>query len=789
MADAPHGPNRMNPTVPESYALGPARPRSAARAARVGRLRAGLLTLALAIATLGIGYVTFRAWSTDPLTSLGEEDAAVFALVTFCLGLAFSAMAAWWLVRLAKASREGAAGAQLHTRLTSRFLIVAVVPTIVVGIFAVSTLIVGARSWFSEPVRNVADTAREVAEFYLRAPQEAIVDGLKETAREIRPLLGSLESENAQPILEAFLSRQGVRYNLIVSMILQRDGTQLAEVFDPVALEIGRLPLPPEDALEEADSGVPVILNARNRALLIGLIKLERTPDTYLYVVHRLDPLVLRLSDETIRATEQYELAEGRQIRVVLIFYLSFLAMAFVLLMGATWLGLRSAGRLVGPIGRLLTAAERVSEGDLSARVEVDRSDDELGMLGRAFNRMTGQLQTQRNELMEANRQYDRRRRFTEAVLSGVTAGVLGLDRRGIVTIANRSALALLGRRLEDVIGRPAEAIVAEMAPLVQRALVEDEPTVEGEIEIAREGRTRHLIVRVTRETGIGESHGHVVTFDDITDLVAAQRMSAWADVARRIAHEIKNPLTPIQLSAERLKRKFGKQITDDREVFAQCTETIIRQVGDLQRMVDEFSSFARMPAPAITRNDLGEIIRQAVFLQRVARPDISFEVDLPDGVVEAECDARQIGQALINILKNAGEAIEARAATGAEEGYRGQVRVVCTPVPESDAIAIDVIDNGCGLPTEDRDRLTEPYRTTRAKGTGLGLAIVRKIFEDHGGSLGLFDAPRQEGQTDGPRGAWIRGLLPVRAPAGKGAEAGAARSAREETENDAHVR
>jgi len=372
-------------------------------------------------------------------------------------------------------------------------------------------------------------------------------------------------------------------------------------------------------------------------------------------------------------------------------------------------------------------------------RVEEGKSDDELGSLSRAFNRMTSQLHTQRGERVEANRQIDERRRFTEAVLSGVSAGVIGLDGEGHVNLPNRSATVLLSADLDRMIGRDFREAVPEMAPLLEAARAAPNRLAQDEVIIQRGGRRRTLLVRIAGERVAGGTIGYVVTFDDITELEAAQRKAAWADVARRIAHEIKNPLTPIQLSAERLKRKYLGEITSDPETFRICTETIVRQVSDIGRMVDEFSSFARMPAPVLRPEDLVELVRQTVFLQRNARPEITFETELPAHPVKLALDQRQIGQALTNLLQNAVDAIHGRSEAG-EEVPPG--RIVVRLHQRGDSIAVVVEDNGKGLPTDNRDRLTEPYVTTRSKGTGLGLAIVKKIMEDHGGELTLADRP-----------------------------------------------
>jgi two-component system nitrogen regulation sensor histidine kinase NtrY len=435
---------------------------------------------------------------------------------------------------------------------------------------------------------------------------------------------------------------------------------------------------------------------------------------------------------------------------------------SLVLLLAAVWLGLNFANRLVAPIRRLITAADLVASGNLFVQVPVRRSEGDLGSLGDSFNTMTQELRSQRDDIVRARDQIDERRRFTEAVLAGVGAGVIGLSPEGRINILNRSAERLIGQSEETAIGVAVAEIIPEIAGLVEQAK-EGIQRVQGTVTLTRDGRERTINVRVTTEASPDAEHGYVITLDDITELVSAQRTSAWADVARRIAHEIKNPLTPIQLSAERLRRKFGKTLTEDRDIFEQCTDTIIRQVGDIGRMVDEFSSFARMPKPVVETQDLAETVRQAVFLMRVGNPEVTFESELPSGPVPAQFDRRLISQALTNLLKNSVEAI-----SGAPDSEPGKGRIFTRVSVAGEVAVIDITDNGAGLPKENRDRLLEPYVTTRDKGTGLGLAIVAKIFEDHGGRIELHDAP--EG-FDGGRGAWVRATFVTNGKAATGRE------------------
>jgi two-component system nitrogen regulation sensor histidine kinase NtrY len=446
----------------------------------------------------------------------------------------------------------------------------------------------------------------------------------------------------------------------------------------------------------------------------------------------------------TLSAVSEYNRLNQNRVEVQLVFAGLYVLVALVILLAAILSGLWAANRLVKPISGLIGAAERVSEGDLTAQVQVDRDSDEIATLGLAFNRMTEQLGAQRSDLVAANRQIDERRRFTETVLSGVSAGVIGIANGGTITIVNRAAARLLNASPEELEGQHYSESVPELAALIRKAVSEPVGRASGEVSIKRTGSPRSLSVQVTSERG---AHGFVATFDDITDLVGAQRTAAWADVARRIAHEIKNPLTPIQLSAERLKRKYMAEVTTDPDIFRQCIDTIVRQVGDIGRMVDEFSSFARMPTPVMRRENAQELLQQAVFLQRVGHPDISFDTQAPPAPVHFEGDGRLISQALTNVLKNAGEGIAARHAKG--DDVPGKIRVALETAQNSNGVAtlaFRITDNGIGLPPEHRHRLTEPYVTTRAKGTGLGLAIVRKIMEDHGGEITLGDAENGEG-------------------------------------------
>jgi len=505
--------------------------------------------------------------------------------------------------------------------------------------------------------------------------------------------------------------------------------------------------LPPRDALPKIGTTDPQIVLLPDTNYVAAVIKVDKYENRWLYVTRLLDPRVVPQLQATRASVTEYAAIEARRVGVQVAFALMYTVIALIVLLSAVWIGLNFANRLVAPIRRLIGAANAVSTGNLFVRVPVRQSEGDLAQLGETFNRMTQELRTQHDDIMRARDQIDSRRRFTEAVLAGASAGVIGVDAEGHISILNRSAERLIGRSEAEVLGRPLSEVLPELATIMEAAQVGG--PAQDHFTITRHGRERNLSVRVTSEQSSEAHHGYVVTLDDITDLVAAQRTSAWADVARRIAHEIKNPLTPIQLSAERIKRKYGKLITEDRAIFDQCTDTIVRQVDDIRRMVDEFSRFARMPKPVIAAEDVADTVREAVFLMRVGNADIDIEAEIAEEQMPARFDRRLISQALTNIIKNATEAI---AAVPPEELGKGSIRVYAAR--EGDNIVIDVVDNGIGLPKENRSRLLEPYVTTREKGTGLGLAIVGRIVEEHGGIIELRDAADK---IPGQRGAWVR--------------------------------
>ncbi len=659
-------------------------------------------------------------------------------VVTVALLLAIIAREVWQVVQ---ARRKGRAAARLHVRIVGLFSIIAAVPAILVAVVASVTLDRGLDRLFSSRTRMAIENSVIVAEAYLR-------DHAQMTRSDIIVL--SFEVARAKELFDTnrermnqLLTLQANVRGLGAAIILNEDLTVAARANVLIQQTFAT---PSREQLATVKEDEPQIVLLPDTSYVAAVIKLRGYDNKYLYIARLMDPRVIAQLRETQVTATEYALVESRRLGVQVAFALMYTVIALIVLLSAVWIGLNFANRLVAPIRRLIGAANVVSTGNLYVQVPIRRSEGDLAQLGETFNRMTQELRAQRNDIVRARDTIDSRRRFTEAVLSGASAGVIGVDGEGRISIMNRSAEKLVGCQEADALGHPVATVVPELAQIMESAQ-SGTRVAQDQVTLTRGGRDRNLSVRVTSEQSSEAHHGYVITLDDITELVAAQRSSAWADIARRIAHEIKNPLTPIQLSAERLRRKYGKSITDDPAVFQQCTDTIVRQVDDIRRMVDEFSKFARMPKAVIAREDVADTVRQAVFLQKVSNSEIDFDVETAEDPMLAHFDRRLISQGLTNIVKNATEAIAARPP-GAE---RGHIRVTATR--DGDHIVIDVIDNGIGLPKEGRSRLLEPYVTTREKGTGLGLAIVGRILEEHGGSIELRDASEK---FPGQQGAWM---------------------------------
>jgi two-component system nitrogen regulation sensor histidine kinase NtrY len=634
--------------------------------------------------------------------------------------------------------RRGLAGAQLHVRLVALFAGIAAVPTVLVVIFASLLFQFGVQFWFSDRVKTVLDGSNQIAQAYVEENRQRVADDIVAMGIDIEGYASEFGLGSAS--FRDGLEIQLLRRNLSDGAVFTVDGDgRLAPLATggASAADISRR-LNAVDVRSARGGGATLVAKGSDR---IEAIVALNTTGRYLYVSRKADPAVLARADKAAGALGEYRSLIERSRTMQLRFNLVLMGVSLLTLAVAVWFALWLANRLVAPIARLALAAERVGAGDLDARVPVRGSPDEIGTLARAFNRMTSQLKTQQNALIGANRQLDRRREFTEAVLSGVSAGVLSISADGVIRVVNRSAAALLEIGESHLAGQSLHLAVPELAAMLDEA--QHGGATARQVRITRGTEIQTLSVRVAGE--VGSENGFVLTFDDISAQLADQRRAAWADVARRIAHEIKNPLTPIQLAAERLQRKYGRQIAEDPETFGVLTATIVRQVGDLRRMVDEFSDFARLPKPVFAPEAIDAVLRQALVLQEVANPGIVYRVE-GAATEPLVCDRQQLARALTNLLKNAAEAVVARIERDAGGASPAAGEITIAIADDDQAVTVTITDNGIGLPLESRTRLTEPYVTTRARGTGLGLAIVKKIIEDHGGSLELGDAPGATG-------------------------------------------
>ena len=707
------------------------RTRRAKNAATLGLV---VLGPALALATfLSLG--TFDRGPSDLSLRLILLADLVYVLVVAALVLG-------QVGRLIAARRAKSAGSRLHLRLIGVFALLALIPTVTVAVFAGLTVNIGLEGWFSDRVSRVVGSSLAAAEAYEAEQREDLAEDAQalanflDAARQVTVFMSDAELRQALGQAQPQIQR-GLREAYVI------DGTgeirargERSYLFD--------FEHPTADQITEASEGGLLIIQDWDNNEFRALVRLGAFVDRFLYVSRDVDGEILNLLDDTQETIRLYQQLESERGRVVFEFGLLYLGFAVILILAAVWLGLWFAERLSRPVGQLTLAAQRVGAGDLDVQVGEGGGGDEIEMLGRYFNQMTRQLKGQREALLDNTRQIERRRRLFDSVLSSVTSGVVGLDAEGCVTFVNRSAERLLGWS-GDQQSLALAVAVPEFGPLFDGMRAGGSEVVQGEVKVTRQGRLENLLVRMaTRRNDAGTLEGFVVAFDDVTDLVSAQRMAAWGDVARRIAHEIKNPLTPIQLSAERIKRKFAPMVGEQSDRLESMTDVIVRQTGDLRRIVDEFSKFARMPEPDRRADDLAALVRDAVLLQQTGQPDVTLNADLPEGPVMAEIDATMMSQALTNLIKNAGEAIESLKKKGAPEGLKPEIRVALTTAGTEAEITI--ADNGIGLP-EDRARLFEPYVTTRDEGTGLGLPIVKKIIEEHGGTLTLTDAPVFDGQ------------------------------------------
>jgi two-component system nitrogen regulation sensor histidine kinase NtrY len=691
-------------------------------------------------ALLTAGATVFALYSSGQAAS--SPVIGIMLAVSLAISVVLAGIIVLRIVRIARAWRAEATGARLHLRFVGLFSLAAVAPAIIVAAFLGFTFSQGLERWFSQRVETTIESAADVGRAYVDLASGNLGDEVQAMGEDLNLAEQGLTDDHER--YQSFLAAQAARRLLSSAYVISRDGEVLAR-----AEEVGAPPyaLPSEQAFETADQGDVSVRFDQNADRIRALFRLTSYNNAYLAVTRAVEPgLVtqLRTFDQSV---EDYRNAQSSRGALQRLFGVAYFSTALLVLLGAMWLGLSSATRVAEPIGRLADAARRVASGDLKARVAVGEERDEIDALASAFNRMTAQLDAQRRDLVAAQEETETRRRFIEAVLGGVSAGVVGLDRDGRIVAANRSAAQLLGHGETPLSGRRLIDVAPEFGELLNQPQPQGE-TPAQRVDVVREGFSANLSVRMSPDA----EGGLVLTFDDMTKLISAQRQEAWKDVARRIAHEIKNPLTPIQLSAERLRKKYAAEITSDQDTFLKCTDTILRQVADIGRMVDEFSSFARMPTPKMHFSDMAEIARSVVFGQRLSFADVRFEAEGVEKPIGLVCDGRLIGQALTNLVKNAAESVQARRARDGEpkDGF-----VTLRLRDLEYGVQFEVIDNGLGFPAKDRNRLIEPYVTTRTKGTGLGLAIVARVIEDHGGLIELDDAP------GGTSGAVVRFVLP----------------------------
>jgi two-component system nitrogen regulation sensor histidine kinase NtrY len=632
--------------------------------------------------------------------------------------------------------RRKSAGSQLHLRLTGFFTLMSLVPTITVAVFATISINMGFEAWFSDRVQNVIRVSLDAAQAYEFEQTSGLREDAKSLGRRLEQVKAAQRIEDPGAIRQELdRGQQSIQRGLKEAFVITGDGILRLRGFRSYKFDYE---MPPPQAFDLAFEDVHLIRDYENNELR-ALVSLRGFGDQYLYVTREVDGVLLGLLDQTQQTARLYQQLEQDRDLYLFNFGLLYLAFAVLLIVSSALLSLWFAERLSRPIGRLVGAAQLVGDGELETQVLEEEGDDEIAQLSVYFNKMTRQLKGQRDRLLENTAQIEERRRLFDSVLSSVTSGVVGLDAQGRVSFVNRSARRLLGWAVGEHKEHHLEVVVPEFSPLFARLKESGNDSVQDEVKVVRGGRLENLLVRVAPRTSEGGAlEGYVIAFDDVTDLVAAQRSAAWGDVARRIAHEIKNPLTPIQLSAERIRRKFSPKLDADGDDLERMTQVIVRQTTDLRRIVDEFSKFARMPEAVKQREDIVAILNQAVTLQQAGQPNVTFHIDIPDQVIPLSLDATMISQALTNLIKNAGEAIATRIEKGVSLDLTPAISISLTDLDTQ--VSITISDNGIGLP-QDRAKLFEPYVTTRDKGTGLGLPIVKKIIEEHGGVLRLDDA------------------------------------------------
>jgi two-component system nitrogen regulation sensor histidine kinase NtrY len=718
--------------------------------------RAFWIGLSVVLLSLVSAFATYLILTG--LTPIAPSGEVVFVVlfINVVLIIAMIGLLAWQVAGLARAWREKIPGARLHIRIVALFSVIAALPALLLAVGATVTFSRSLDGWFSTRTRAIVASSRDVANAYLDEHGQVIRTDIVNMARDLDNAAPSIGGDMSK--LQRLVMVQAGLRDLPVAYIIEGDGKLVVETSAD-----NRTPfiMPSAEAIREAEAGqVPLLMPGADRYRVGAVTKLEKYPGKLLYVARGVSPKVIEHMQLTAQNADEFNRLRKARGGLKVAHGLMYFMISMTSLLAAIWVGLWFAGRFVAPIRRLIAAAQEVSKGNLMVELPEKRGEGDLRRLSNTFNTMTRELKHQRDALVTANEQLLERRHFMEAVLSGVSAGVIGLDSQDRITLVSRAAGNLLGLAEADVVGNKLKDVIPVFGAIADK---DDEHSLKGrsleEVTLTVGDEERTFAVMVTRERDSGGDVGSVVTFDDVTDLVVAQRTAAWADVARRIAHEIKNPLTPIQLAAERLRKKYAKNITHDRETFDRLTTTIERQVTDLKTMVDEFAEFARMPKPEMGRHDLRHAVQEPVVLFREGHPDIQYELKLPEKPLVMSFDRRLLTRAVTNLVKNASEAVEAaKEGNGQAKGWKGRVETIVTP--QSDRVTIEVIDNGIGLPKQNRNRLLEPYVTTKGhKGTGLGLAMVLKITEQHGGTLALEDAPQAPGRT---RGALVRITLPL---------------------------
>ena len=619
-------------------------------------------------------------------------------------------------------ARDGQLGTRLQTRIIVMFSGIAILPTLVVASFSILFFNVGIKNWFDTQVASSLQNSVSVAAAYIDEHRDAIRNDALDIGQNLHNDLPVMTGSTT--MLNDYLTKLVAERKLSEAILFDRQHT-IARSALSFSLMFERLP---DVVFDRADDG-KIAVFGDDQDKIQAVVKISRLPEMYLMVVRIVDPQVIEHLHKARATVSEFQQLDKTLSHLQRQFFTVFILVAMLVLLSSLWAGMLLAVRLVEPLRALMAATERVRAGDFTTRVPEGRAEDEIANLGRTFNRMTGQLETQRRDLTEANRIADERRRFTEIVLAGVSAGVIALDAQKRITLTNRSARELLDR--EALQQQTLSAIVPEMEPLLAQAEKKPDRIAGGDVVLALGERRRTLHVRVAAERFMDKIEGYIVTFDDITALVSAQRSAAWADVARRIAHEIKNPLTPITLSAERLRKKFAPTASDDKESFEKYLDTIARHTRDIGRMVEEFVAFARMPQANFREENLSALIRKVAFSEQTVHPEISYITELPEAPVMLTLDEAQFGGLLTNLLKNAAEALENSATKN--------IRLRLSDA--GDEVTLEVRDSGPGFPPDKIATLTEPYVTTRAKGTGLGLAIVKRTVEEHKGTLKLSNA------------------------------------------------